>query len=179
FDERAVYRLDVIDLWHRWASLFGKDVVGHFGGVGQLAHAREFDRILEVSRGFAVDAIEFRLRDLSATDQELLKSNDGAFALPLLDFRGRSIRAFADEGLLADHVPFPPIRFAFEQRRTFAGACASNRLAGEAENFHHVVTIDDEARNVVAVRALRDVAHRGHRLQRGELAVDILLAYED
>src|ERR1700730_3218688 len=124
-------------------SLLRKNVVGYFRHIGQLALAREFDCVLEFSRGLAVDPIEFRFGDLSATNEKLLIPNDRAFALPFFDFRGRTIRALAKERRLADDVPFPSIGFAFKQRGPLAGACASDCLAGEAENFHHVVTIDD------------------------------------
>src|SRR5271170_2595116 len=161
------------------ASLVGVDVVGYFGDIGQLALAREFDRILEFGGGFLIDAIEFGLVDLPAADEKLLIPDDGAFELPGLDFRGRTIRALAEERCLAHHVPFPAVGFAFEERGTLAGARACDRLAGEAENFHHIVTVDDETGDVVALRALRDIADRGHRLHRREFAVTVVLAYED
>src|SRR5580700_8270994 len=122
-------------------SLLRVDVVGHFGNVGKLALARKLDCVLEFRGGLAIDAIELRLVDFSATHQELLIPDDGAFELPLLDFLGRPIRALAEERRLADDVPLPSIGFAFEQRGAFAGARPRDRFRSARENFHHVVAV--------------------------------------
>ena len=91
----------------------------------------------------------------------------------LIDLRGCPVRR-----RVALLVAVEAVRLGLDQRRPVAAPRAGDRLAGGLEHREHVEPVDDHARDVVALRAGRDVVDRAVVAEGRRLGVAVVLAHE-
>ena len=70
-------------------------------------------------------------------------------------------------------------RQAFDQGRPFACPSAGNRLGKCGVHRLGIVAVDPDARDAIAIGAVRDVLAAGHLLERGVFGIEVVLAHED
>src|SRR5260370_32407700 len=133
-------------------------MAGHFRGVGEGTLPREGDRLFQFSFGLGLDFFELGACYLAAAfRREFLEANKRTTGLPFLNFLLGAIRPRAKERLLADDVTLPSVSLAFEQRRPFTGASASDHLARALGDFEDVLAVDDMAGDPIRLRAASDI----------------------
>ena len=151
---------------HTWSNAVGR--VGVRCGLGPR------DGVVDLGAHRRIDRLLLRLRQQPLLDEVRPQTPERVLLAPTLDLLGAAVGAVVVVGRVGEVA----VGLALDERRPLTTPRPPQRGVHRAVAVERFVAVDDHAGEPVAVRVLRDVAHRRLLVERDRDGVAVVLADE-